>query len=183
MVHLNDDEQILWSGTPTRAPYLFGVYISVPLGLSLFAAIAYHAWAYQIFEPLILGAICLGLFTGVVPFMRYRDWKNTSYVLTDQRVFFDTLVGYDVVNLTDIRDVQVKTRILDKLFNTQSVYVVYRDFQPWSSKAYTFSTHQRARVIIHQDYPAFFFIKDAQQVKEQLLDAVQRAKFQRKIEQ
>ena len=60
--------------------------------------------------------------------MRFKDWKTTKYAVRDQRVLFDTMIGYDVVKLTDIRDVQVKTRVLDRVFGTKSVYVTYRIF-------------------------------------------------------
>jgi hypothetical protein len=180
MVQLNENERLLWSGGPSKTPYLFGIFISVPLGLFLFAITAYLVWSWQTLEPIFFGCICLGLFTFLFPFMRYRDWKNTQYAVTDQRVFFDTLVGYDIVKLTDIRDVQVKKRVLDRLFGTQSLYVSYRDFTHTIIRDPSWGSHHRT-IIIRQDYPSFNFIKNASQVKIQILDLMERSKFEKNL--
>jgi hypothetical protein len=62
-------------------------------------------------------------------YVYYKDWKDTEYMVTNQRVFFETLSGYAVVNLSDVRDVYVKRGLRDRFFGTGRVFVCYRDLQ------------------------------------------------------
>lgn len=93
MVQLSDNERIIWSGRPLRMPFLFGLFIVIPLGLGIFFVTVYVALVFQVWPAIFFGAISLGLFVFFMPLTRYKDWKTTEYAVTNQRVFFDTMVG------------------------------------------------------------------------------------------
>ena len=102
-----------------------------------------------------------------------KNWIETEYAVTDQRVFFDTLIGYAIVNLTDVREVYVKTGLFDIVFGTGSVFVSYRDFQPttkfWSPDA------PRGELVIHHKHPSFQSIKETSEVQRIIQEAADRA--------
>jgi len=172
MVQLNEDEKVLWSGTPLKMPFLFGVYIGAPIGFSLFTGLIYVAVALQpsafFFAAIILGLLVYSLH------LKYRDWKTTQYTVTNQRVFFDTMIGYDVVRAEDIREVYIKTGLLDRYYGTSRVFVAYRDFQKTTEY---WKPH--GKIIVEHDYPFFLCsIKDAREVK----DLIEQVAAQKQLE-
>ena len=169
MVQLNEDERILWSGTPLKMPFLFGVYAVASVGVLLFVGLIYVALAYQFWPAFFFAAILFGILVVFIPLMKYKDWKTTQYIVTNQRVFFDTLIGYDVVKAEDIRDVYVKTGLLDRLYGTSKVFVTYRDFQ--STTTYW---KPRGKIIVHHGYPFFSSLKNAEEIKDLILDVVKQ---------
>lgn len=173
MVQLNEDETILWSGTPLKMPFLFGVYVVVSIGVLLFVGLIYVALAYQFWAAFFFAALVFGILVVFVPFMKYKDWKTTQYVVTNQRVVFDTMIGYDVVKVDDIRDVFVKTGLLDRLYGTSKVFVTYRDFQ--STTTYW---KPRGIIIIRHGYPFFSSIKNAEEVKDLVLNLTGQRRLQ-----
>jgi hypothetical protein len=153
-------------------PFLARLFVVVPLGLTIFFVVTYLVLISQVWTPLIFGFMSLGILVFFIPLTRYKDWKTTEYVLTNQRIFFDTMIGYAVVNLTDVQNVYVKTGFLDKFFGTGKVFVSYRDFQP-TSKYFG----MEGDIIVNHDYPSFTSIKDTQQVKDLILDAAAQARI------
>ncbi len=173
MVQLNEDERVLWSGRPLKMPFLFGVYIIAALGILIFVGLIYLALAYQFWSAFFFAAIFFGILVVFMPWMKFRDWKTTQYTVTNQRVFFDTMIGYDVVRVEDIRDVFIKTGVLDKIYGTRKLFVKYRDFQPTTRYWQPHGT-----IIIPQGYPYFSSIKNASEVKDLILDIAARRRLQ-----
>jgi hypothetical protein len=162
-------------------PFMSGILVVVPLGLVLFAVATYIVLMYQIFQFLFFAVLILAIVGIYAPYLKYNDWRKTQYVITNQRVFFDTMVGYAVINLTDVREVFVRRRVLDRLFGTNTLVVTYRDFQPATTYNYTIKRpvfEKRGRIYIKQGYPSFSSIKNAEEAKEVLLQAVSRAQFE-----
>ena len=93
-------------------PFLLAFDVVVSIGVLLFVGLIYVALAYQFWAAFFFAALVFGILVVFVPFMKYKDWKTTQYVVTNQRVVFDTMIGYDVVKVDDIRDVYVKTGLL-----------------------------------------------------------------------
>jgi hypothetical protein len=182
MVALNPHEEILWSATPQKMPFMSGILVVAPLGLVVFAVATYVILLYQAFQFLFFAVLILAIVGIYAPYLKFKDWRETKYVITNQRVFFDTLVGYAAINLTDVKEVFVKRRVLDRLFGTNTLVVKYRDFQAATTYNYTikrFPFEKRGRIYIKQDYPSFYSIKNAEEAKEVLLHAVSRAQFER----
>jgi hypothetical protein len=172
MVQLNDEERVLWSAKPLKMPFLARLFVVVPLGLTIFLVVTYLVLISQVWTLLIFGFISLGIFVFFIPLTSYKDWKTTEYVVTNQRVFFDTMIGYAVLNLTDVQNVFVKVGFLDRFFGTGKVFVSYRDFQPT-----TRYWKPGGEIIVNQSYPSFTSIKDVQLVKDLILDAAAQARI------
>jgi hypothetical protein len=172
MVQLNDEERVLWSAKPLKMPFLAGLFVVVPLGLGVFFVVTYLVLISQVWSALFIGFICLGIFVFFIPLTAYKDWKTTEYVVTNQRVFFDTMMGYAIVNLTDVQNVFVRTGFLDRFYGTGKVFVSYRDFQP-TTKYWK----PGGNIIVNQGYPSFTSIKDTQQVKDLILDAAAQVRI------
>ncbi len=174
MVKLEEDERILWSGTPLKMPYLFGAYIVASVGVLLSLGALYVALVYKVNQFFFFAPLLFGILVVFMPFLRYWDWKTTQYVVTNQRVFFDTMIGYDVVKAEDIQDVYVKAGLLDKLHGTSKVFVTYRGFQPTTKYWKPLGT-----VVVRQGYPSFNSIKNAEEVKELILGIKAQKQLQR----
>jgi hypothetical protein len=118
-----------------------------------------------------LGLICSGIFLFFIPhYVYYKDWKDTEYMVTNQRVFFETLSGYAVVNLEDVRDVYLKRGLHDRIYWTGRLFVGFRDFQSttrfWKPGGY---------VIVHHKHLSFRFIKEVYEVQKIVQDAAEPA--------
>jgi hypothetical protein len=87
-------------------------------------------------------------------------------MVTNQRVFFETLSGYAVVNLEDVREVYVTRGLRDRLFGTGRLFVAYRDFQR-TTKFWK----PRGTVIVYHKPPSFRFIKEVYIVQKTTQEA------------
>ncbi|MFW6117633.1 MAG: PH domain-containing protein [Thermoproteota archaeon] len=131
---LRADEKVLWRGKPVMLPFIVPTLATIPVGLIFlgFAVIwmrgATSVGAPRFFPLFGLPFVLIGLGVTVGPsiwqLMRYR---NTEYVITDQRLITQTgAIGLDTrfVDLDKIQEVYVKIGVIDKLFGTGSIQVL-----------------------------------------------------------
>ena len=172
--NLEADEHVLWRGKPLRMPFLAPIIYVALIGIVVEACIGivayfvFYNFVFIIFAFFVL-AVCLG-----ISFVRYRDWKETEYLVTNRRVFFDSLIGYDVVNMNRIKEVYLKRNYLDRYFGTGKVIVIYQGFNPTS----TFSGRGR-QVTVKQKPPLFQSIKDIDEVRRIIENAASVSRLEK----
>ncbi len=164
---LRRDEIVLWKSKPLKMPFLAGMIVSIAVGLGFDMLVGYImqilGFNFGLIPIVVIASV---LFVFYIPYLRVKDWRETEYMITNQRVFFDTMLGYAVVDLSDIRDVYVRTGVLDRFFGTGKVFVCYRDFTP-----VTKSWGGDGEVIIHHKPPSFQSIKETDKVQRILENA------------
>ena len=190
---LNADERILWHGRPLKTPFLMGVAEFVIIGIVAIALLTYIAWVYGPGDPfnvysfvLFIGGICSFLFLFYAPYRLRKGARDTEYMVTNQRVLFETLSEYafeeftskiggprtvKVVNLKDVEDVYVKRGFHDRIFGTSTLYVRYRGFQ-----RRTAHPGGEGQVILFHKPPSFPFIKEAYEVQNIIQEAAERTR-------
>jgi membrane protein YdbS with pleckstrin-like domain len=172
--NLEADEHVLWKGKPLRMPFLVPIIYVALIGFAVDACLVtvayfvFYHFVFIIFAFFVL-AVCLG-----ISYVRYRDWKETEYLVTNRRVFFDTLIGYDVVNMNRIKEVHLKRNYLDKYFGTGKVIVTYQGFNPTS----TFSG-RGGQVVVKQKPPLFQSIKDIDEVRRIIENAASISRLEK----
>jgi uncharacterized membrane protein YdbT with pleckstrin-like domain len=132
--HIRADERALWIGKPEKTPFIVPTLAAIPFGLIFFgfsifwmwgAGFAGAPWPFVLFGlPFVL--IGLGTTVGgpILGLMRYR---NTEYMITDQRIITQTgAIGLDTrfVDFDKIQEVYVKVGFIDKMFGTGSVLAI-----------------------------------------------------------
>lgn len=82
---LDFDEKILWSGSPSRMRFLWQLFVVIPfLIVSLIACIyLFGGWSTYNSFVFIVGAC---LFIIGIPLMGLLVYKNTNYLITNQRI-------------------------------------------------------------------------------------------------
>jgi hypothetical protein len=160
---------------------------SVSVGIASIALLTYLAWSYGPSEGSVygfvffFGCICSFLFLFYTPYRLRKGARNTEYMVTNQRVFFETLGEYafeeftnmmggprtiKVVNLEDVQEVYVKRGVHERIFGTSTLYVLFRGFQRttkhWGAEG---------QVILFHNPPSFAFIKEAYKVQEIIQEA------------
>lgn len=100
--------------------------------------------------------------------IRTGETQNTWSRISE--FFFETLNGYAVVNLEDVRDVYVKTGLRDRIFGTGRLFVGYRDFQPTTK----FWIPGGAAIFLHKP-PSFRFIREMYEVQKLIQEAADHA--------
>jgi uncharacterized membrane protein YdbT with pleckstrin-like domain len=137
---INEDEVVLWEGTPSFWPFILGGSIVVTifglfwmLCLIPFIGVAIydvfygsHIFGYGIFL-LPHFWIGIGMVFGI-PLYQLLVFKHTYYSITDKRVILQSgWIGRDfkIIDFDQIANAEVKIGVLDKLFggNTGSIYV------------------------------------------------------------
>lgn len=120
---LNDNEKILWEGTPRFWPFffsgvifaLFGLVFLVVGGFVLGIAIATHNYFLLLFPHFWIGAaIVFG-----VPMYKILVYKKTYYAITDKRVIIQKgVVGrdFDMVDYDQMSNAEVNVGVFDVLF-------------------------------------------------------------------
>jgi hypothetical protein len=105
----------------------------------------------------------------VISAFQVLDWRATEYMVTDQRVFFDTWIGYAVVNLADVERIYVKIGLLDRIFRTGNVCVTYEGFDTptrfWSGR------WLYGDLVVKHGVPCFRSIKDFVEVERIIQNA------------
>jgi membrane protein YdbS with pleckstrin-like domain len=131
--NLRSDEYVLWQGKPKFAPFFYGRQIG-----SLIFGIIWFAFLLNFF---ILPAIAQGAPVAVILFLvlfmifplifffgpPIFAYKNTGYILTNKRLLTQTGIRVLTKNFFDlekIQEVNVKPRLLDRLFSVGSIYLV-----------------------------------------------------------
>jgi len=137
--HLNAHEKVLWSGKPVKVPFLF---LSITFGL--FVGIIVLTMGFVMYYitstappravspevPLLFFLIAaipgFGLIVGI-PLWQFMRYRNTEYLITDQRIITQTgAIGLDMrfVDLDKVQEVYVKVGLTDRIFGTGSVIAV-----------------------------------------------------------
>jgi hypothetical protein len=171
---MNADEKVLWQDRPLKAPFLMGALLPISIGATLVAVAVYSTLILWFnVAAIFFGAICGGIFLFFVPYFVYnKDWKDTEYSVTNQRIFFDTLSGYAIVNLTDVLEIHVARGVCDKINGTGRLFVDYRDFQ-----RLTEYPRRGGKIYVYHKPPSFRFIKETGKVQEIIEDAADYAKL------
>lgn len=131
---LRANEKVLWSGKPVKTPFITQTVGTIPIGLLFIAFSIFFIWgpisagapAPVILFGLIFFFIGFGVSFGptIWQLMRYR---NTEYIITDQRIITQTgAIGLDtrLVDLDKVQEVYVKIGFIDKMFGTGSIFAV-----------------------------------------------------------
>ena len=182
---LNADEHVLWYGRPLKTPFLMESLESVSVGIVSIAILTYFALIYghegSVYSFVLFGSICAFLFLFYAPYRLRKGARDTEYMVTNQRMFFETLSEYPfeeltsmmggpktikVVNLEDVQDVYVKRGVHDRIFGTSTLCVRFRGFQQatnhWGGEGAVFMFH---------NLPSFAFIKEPYKIQEIIREA------------
>ena len=137
-IHLKNDEKVIWSGKPVKAPFVVGGLVVSAFGLlwlsvSIFAmsmAVTSGDLGFATLFLLLFVLIGFGLMIGppITQILRYR---NTKHVVTDQRLVTQTgAIGLDTrfIDLDRIQEVHVNVSFIDKIFGTGTLIVVTAGF-------------------------------------------------------
>lgn len=124
---LNDDENILWEGTPTFAPFVAMSFLLSLFGLPFLLAglvpgiigLATGSWA-ALFVFLVFPHFWIGVALVVgVPLYRILVHKHTYYAVTNKRAILQGgLIGRDfkIVDFDQLSNAEVNVGIADTLF-------------------------------------------------------------------
>lgn len=128
-LHLTDDEQVRWSGRPSRVtlvPALLAAVVLVLVGVGLTLSIRPlfldRGWPVAIsYLPLLLAAA--GIAYGVYV---YLQWVRLLYVITDEEIYVKIgLVSRDVtqVPLTRVQNTSYNQSVLERLLSFGDIHV------------------------------------------------------------
>ena len=178
--HLHSDEKVLWRGKPVKASFILQYHRSrvstvhdspfsgsTPLlyGISALAfglfLLAFRPEGWPWFAPIIIIIIGFGLTVGA-PLWQFMRYRNTEYLITDQRIITQTgAIGLDTrfVDLDKVQEVYVKVGVIDKLFGTGSVIAV-----------------TAGRVHVGMERPSFAALKEPYEVQKLLQKAIGNAR-------
>ena len=131
-------EKVIWSDKPLKSPFMIGGFIAsvfrlVWLSFSLFAMWVSTIQGIETFVTLFLSLFVLigfGLTLGP-PIWQVMRYKNTKYLITNQRLITQTgAIGVDTrfLDLDNIQEVYVNVNFIDKVFRTGSLIVVTAGF-------------------------------------------------------
>jgi len=131
---LRADEKVLWSGKPVKVPFILPSLVAVPFGLFFMGFSIFWMWgAASVGAPgpfILFGLsfvlIGLGLTVGT-PIRQLMRYRNTEYMITDQRVIAQTgAIGLDTryLDLDKIQEVYVQVGFIDKMFGTGTILAV-----------------------------------------------------------
>jgi len=136
--HLRADEKVLWSGRPVKMPFILPSLATIPFGLIFMGFAIFWMWGaasagapgpFTLFGlPFVLIGLGLTVGPSIWQLMRY---KNTEYIITDQRIITQTgAIGLDTrfVDFDKIQEVYVQVGFIDKMFGTGTVYAITAGF-------------------------------------------------------
>ena len=131
---LRENEKVLWSSKPARIPFvvphslmviafgLFFMFVSVFILTMMMSQGA--PFPFNLF-PLLFFFVGFLVAFGE-PIYMLMAYRNTEYMITDQRVIIQTgAIGLDTrfVDLDKIQEVRVDVGVIDKIFGTGSVRI------------------------------------------------------------
>ena len=133
---LRSGERVLWQGKPKLFPFIFA-HNAVPFLFGLF----FMAVTFFFFvSPLLSTGFPLELilfpliffFVGFLiafgqPIWSYLAFRNTEYMISDQRLITQTgAIGLDTrfVELEKVQEVNVQVGVFDRLFGTGRIYAM-----------------------------------------------------------
>jgi len=130
---LRADEKVLWSGKPVKMPFIIPSFATILPGLffmgfsivwmsgAISAGAPSGFWLFGLIFFFIGFGVCFG--TPIWQLMRY---KNTEYMITDQRIITQTgAIGLDTrfIDFDKIQEVYIQVGFIDKMFGTGTVLV------------------------------------------------------------
>ena len=128
--YLSNEEKVLWSGKPVKAPFVLPALGFIFFGLfflSFFLLMFWFSGESLTGLPFLL-VVALGIGLPLAP----AGWqllrcRNTEYGITNQRVIIQSgAIGKDIsfVNLDKIQEAYVKVGFVDRLFKTGSILIL-----------------------------------------------------------
>ena len=136
--HLRPTERVLWRGKPVKLPFLFSdssglaLLLLVPSSLLLVWFSIVVLVALPLASRLLL-VLMITLFALSAPISELMKYRNTEYMITNQRLITQTgTIGLHTrfVDLDKVQEVYVKVGLLDKVFRTGSLSVETAAFLP-----------------------------------------------------
>jgi hypothetical protein len=130
--NLRANEKVLWRGKPARRAFLLRSLGGIPFG-GIFLSIFFMWVAGAPFMsdlPIELALMLAGWGFGLIvvpPIWQLKNFPNTEYVITDQRLIIQTWALRQKVwwaYFSEIKEIGVKTGLVDKLLGTGTVYPV-----------------------------------------------------------
>jgi len=129
---LKANEKVLWSGKPVKTPFIFPGLVAVPFGLFFTGfSIVWMMMASQAPSPFrLFGLIFFFVGFGAIfgaPIRQFVAYKNTEYLITDQRIITQTgAIGLDTryLDLDKIQEVYVQVGFIDRMFGTGTLFAV-----------------------------------------------------------
>jgi membrane protein YdbS with pleckstrin-like domain len=175
-MHLQPDENVLWSGKPVLTPFILSGLIVIPvvavvwLIFAMFFVMAALStgvgnFPFLFFSPFILVIFFIIMIPLLVEYLRYG---NTEYLITDQRIITQTgAIGIDTrfVELNKIQEVYVTVGWLDKIYGTGSIIAVTAGYVPVGAP-------NSYNPIVR---PAFKAIRNPYEVQRILQEAIRKA--------
>lgn len=135
---LKSGERVIWSGKPAKAPFIIGGLVVSAFGVIwlTFSMVA-MSLAFSSGNPgfvtlflLLFVLIGFGITLGP-PLTQISRYRNTKYVITDQRLITQTgAIGLDTrfIDLDKIQEIHVNVSFIDKIFGTGTLIVVTAGF-------------------------------------------------------
>jgi uncharacterized membrane protein YdbT with pleckstrin-like domain len=133
---LRSNEKVLWQGKPKLFPFIFA-HNAIPFIFGLFfMAVTFFFFlspmlSMGFFLELILFPLIFFLIGFLIafgqPIWSYLAFRNTEYMISDQRLITQTgAVGLDTrfVDLEKVQEVSVQVGVFDRLFGTGSIYAM-----------------------------------------------------------
>lgn len=123
---IDSDETIIWSGRPKKSVYLLPGFGGIPFAL-FFLLIGYLINTISpkgLFFAVFVSAWSVGLIV-VPPIWKFVTYRNVAYFITNKRVIIKS--GINNVwktDLSNIKQIIVKVRFVDKLFHTGTIYPI-----------------------------------------------------------
>jgi len=167
--NLRADEVILWQGKPVKAPFVLAGLVFIPIGLLFFGMSIYWLFSLESFHMLsspftlfILFFILFGIaFMASPPILQLMRYRNTEYIITDQRLITQTgAFGLKTrfVDLDRIQEVYVHVGLIDRNFGTGSIIV------------------STAGGVLMAAHPTLLSLKEPYGVEKTLEEAMKRAR-------
>jgi uncharacterized membrane protein YdbT with pleckstrin-like domain len=131
---LRINERILWQGKPVLTPFVLAqniypfaigiLFMVVSLSFFVLPMISVGAPLELVLFSLIFFFIGFGFAFGM-PISAFLAYRNTEYLISDQRLITQTgAVGLDTrfVDLEKVQEVYVRVGVVDRLFGTGSIF-------------------------------------------------------------
>jgi len=184
---LNGKEEVLWRGKPVKKAFILPGLASIPFGLIFLAFSIFWMWGatsagapafFTLFGlPFILMGFAITFGPSIWQLMRYR---NTEYMITNKRIIIQTgAIGLDTrfIEFEKIQEVYVQIGIIDKLFNTGTLYPMTAGFSGFvPSTGYEYGGRHGYR-------PSLAALKEPYGVQKLLQEAIEKSKIDKKQQQ
>jgi len=146
---LRSGEKVIWRGKPVLAPFVVPSFVSIPFGLvPMFFALQWMSVTSQAPWPFTLAGfipLLFAVFSFGQPLLRLIAYKNTEYLITDQRIIIRSgTIGLDTrsIELDRVREVIVNVGAVDGLFRTGTLRIVTTGYNHGYSHRYAYGGYE-----------------------------------------